>query len=263
MSVRQATEIFEGDLLLIPCADPSIYQAYRMGILPTSEPTNTPPTTQSEPPPPVSNPVNHAPQRLPRIRKAPMSRRRTDSILKLPLTPQKRSPEPAFVAATTEQKPSHSPTVPILQEQPPTKKRKTRTHYYDVLDTRQTLAEEMEDVARSAADKDAIFFSERRVTRSKLATNNDDLDIEGKDDHPNVASSITPVKAIADEPPTIAKHRGTKKAASKVSHWEPPALSKNSIVTYAEGDVKRQVRSERVGWFREEEVLVGVRFVVG
>ncbi|KAL8781678.1 MAG: hypothetical protein Q9213_005895 [Squamulea squamosa] len=45
--------------------------------------------------------------------------------------------------------------------------------------------------------------------------------------------------------------------------FEMPALSKESVVTYAPGETVRQVRSERGGWFKEEAVLVGMRFVVG
>ncbi|KAL8688633.1 MAG: hypothetical protein Q9224_004836 [Gallowayella concinna] len=54
-----------------------------------------------------------------------------------------------------------------------------------------------------------------------------------------------------------------KKKGEAVEGWVVPEASKGAVVRYAEGDVVRQVRSERGGWFREDEVLVGMRFVVG
>lgn len=57
----------------------------------------------------------------------------------------------------------------------------------------------------------------------------------------------------------------------KSSGWEIPEISLNSIVSYTEvdtvggkvGGMVRQTRAEKMGRFREEGVVVGVRFVVG
>ncbi|KAL9580708.1 MAG: hypothetical protein Q9212_004338 [Teloschistes hypoglaucus] len=47
------------------------------------------------------------------------------------------------------------------------------------------------------------------------------------------------------------------------SGWEVPEISRNGIVSYPQGDMVRQTRAEKMGRFREEGVIVGVRFVVG
>lgn len=44
--------------------------------------------------------------------------------------------------------------------------------------------------------------------------------------------------------------------------WPTPALSKDCVITYAEG-LTRQVKTERNGWFEEKGVLMGVRYLVG
>ncbi len=40
-------------------------------------------------------------------------------------------------------------------------------------------------------------------------------------------------------------------------------LSDDAVLTYAPGDMLRQVKGERNGWFREEGIVMGVRFLVG
>ncbi len=76
-----------------------------------------------------------------------------------------------------------------------------------------------------------------------------------------------PAPTISTPPPASTTPQGrtkrTKQVYQKPKPFEMPALSRDSVVSYAEGDTVRQVRSERGGWFREEAVLVGVRFVVG
>ena len=76
-----------------------------------------------------------------------------------------------------------------------------------------------------------------------------------------------PAPTISTQPPASTTPQGrtkrTKQVYQKPKPFEMPALSRDSVVSYAEGDTVRQVRSERGGWFREEAVLVGVRFVVG
>ncbi|KAI4232466.1 MAG: hypothetical protein LQ349_004989 [Xanthoria aureola] len=77
-----------------------------------------------------------------------------------------------------------------------------------------------------------------------------------------------PAPAIStQQPPPSTTPQGrtkrTKQVYQKPKPFEMPALTRDSVVSYAEGDTVRQVRSERGGWFREEAVLVGMRFVVG
>ncbi|KAI4117386.1 MAG: hypothetical protein LQ345_002374 [Seirophora villosa] len=269
-------------------------------------------------------------------------------------TDERPVPAPAAVP-----RPSSMSATPTARYHHPGKRK--RVYYYDVLDTRQTTAEEMEDIAKQAADKDAIFFTERRVTRSKLV---DRPDIDASDATQlqlasnSLASAPAPSapetnsqNALARRPPTsipdpktqtvesptprlqlqyrrpappmpidgaessspekplLLHHRTallrpqtalepstpqaqvdttsvtrlklsspkekktsrerkrpkkTKKPAqrNKLTPWEKPS-SKDSIVTYAEHGMHRQIRAERVGCFVEENVLIGVRFVVG
>ncbi|KAL8799423.1 MAG: hypothetical protein Q9182_005908 [Xanthomendoza sp. 2 TL-2023] len=78
-------------------------------------------------------------------------------------------------------------------------------------------------------------------------------------------SSIPPFPATQQtrgiDPPSVGPPK--KKKGKAVERWVVPEASKGAVVGFAEGEVVRQVRSERAGWFREEGVLVGVRFVVG
>ncbi|KAL8723181.1 MAG: hypothetical protein Q9225_000447 [Loekoesia sp. 1 TL-2023] len=361
-------------------ADPSIYQAHSEGILspqPVAKFTKTPsiPNTEQSATP---NPPAHAPKRLPRIRKAPTSSRSNKlhvSTSKTPPIRGKRTSTPILVDSKERKRPQGS-AMPTTLEKTQTKKR--RIQYHEVIDTRQTAAEEMEDIARQAADKDAIFFTERRITRSKLANNSDDGEMgensripealsnvppNDSQSHPtdcgavcapppkaplseiaietlppksatrqapqaleapprsprlrreetstpvpvNRADSSSPEKPLILSPrpsqslspvppcqdvrlltpgadknlnPAVATpqtHDGARNRLAKSSSlkkklltkpnkstlWEIPPLSKDSIVTYPEGNVERQIRSERGGGFREEGVLVGVRFVVG
>ncbi|KAL9005453.1 MAG: hypothetical protein Q9188_001778 [Gyalolechia gomerana] len=361
-----------------PSQDPSIYQAARKGILfqqsmPGSSNTSyTPDTEQS----PISRPPTSAPKRLPRVRKAPQSSQRDqphEPKSRAVSNPRKRTLTPLLVENEERKTPQDSITPTTSKNGPP---KRRRIHYHDVIDTRQTQAEEMEDIANQAADKDAIFTTERRITRSKLANTSDDLEITEKSvaqeavskpydsqsklpnsrsefalaslpknkkhrDAPGIASpepfasqtlpkseppapsrrrrdglsppapalraeSSSPEKplmirrnrsstgAIQDALPSkisagkdvtpgpatpkqcssytnkasrLVKPSSSKKKSSvntsKPATWQTPPSSKESIVTYAEGGAERQIRAERGGWFREQEVLVGVRFVVG
>lgn len=56
--------------------------------------------------------------------------------------------------------------------------------------------------------------------------------------------------------------------------WKMPELSKDSVVSFAEegpwrtsgngkGGVWRNIRSARPGYFKETEVLFGVRYIIG
>lgn len=208
------------------------------------------------------------------------------------------SPPPTHISSTT-----LIPTIQTEPQGPPSKKRKI--HYYDVLDTRQTMAEEMEDITRHAADKDAIYFTERRVTRSKLADATE-FDAPAIDiSTPTLSGSSRPSKPFqppapvdradssSPEKPLILRHRtashtpmasrgpltpqaraiepstlGTSSTKSNGARandpgkWEIPALSRDCVVTYARDGRERQIRAERGGRFKEEGVLIGVRYVV-
>lgn len=51
---------------------------------------------------------------------------------------------------------------------------------------------------------------------------------------------------------------------TRLPQTQPPtSLSDNSVLTYAPDGIFRQVKGERGGWFEEEAVLVGFRFLVG
>ncbi|KAL8858277.1 MAG: hypothetical protein Q9178_005140 [Gyalolechia marmorata] len=83
---------------------------------------------------------------------------------------------------------------------------------------------------------------------------------------PHLPTPLTPPIPHSSDP--LARNKKAKKPPpvvdKKVTAFEIPALSRECVVTYAEGgDVVRQVRSERGGWFKEERVLGGLRFVVG
>lgn len=305
-------------------------------------------------------------KRLPRVRKAPRKSQGSQSQ-----EPRSRAESDSGRGTVTplqakheERRPSQASAILATSRDVPPPRKKRRTQYYDVIDTRQTQAEEIEDIARQAADKEAIFFIERRITRSKLANNTDDqettenaapqevlpkpnvsesnlslpskrkkphaaMDTASQDPttaqpHPaalfpnlshrqrnrssppistNSAESSSPEKPLMlgrnrssttmpnrnpSLPPTALQpqthdrnstsNEPAKKASSKMklpgntekpasakpaAVWETPPLSRGSIVTYAEDGVERQIRAERGGWFKEEEVLVGVRFVVG
>ncbi|KAL8671607.1 MAG: hypothetical protein Q9168_003897 [Polycauliona sp. 1 TL-2023] len=90
---------------------------------------------------------------------------------------------------------------------------------------------------------------------------------------PNPAAAPPPTTATAAAipifPPTsttaaqTARTKRTRTVYQQAKPFEIPPLSRDSVVSYPEGGVVRQVRSERGGWFREEGVLVGCRFVVG
>ncbi|KAL8735343.1 MAG: hypothetical protein Q9166_000888 [cf. Caloplaca sp. 2 TL-2023] len=81
----------------------------------------------------------------------------------------------------------------------------------------------------------------------------------------HLAGPIQPLQRphTSNSPLKRKKPRKSSITYQKRIPFEIPELSKGSIVTFAEEGTVRQVRSERGGWFREEEVLVGVRFVVG
>ncbi|KAL8657272.1 MAG: hypothetical protein Q9226_002083 [Calogaya cf. arnoldii] len=186
--------------------------------------------------------------------------------------------------------------------------KRKRMEYHDVIDTRQTLEEELKGITDQAAND-----AKRLVNRTNPA---DHLDTPGSPSHipspsrilklkyrsPTAAPSpapsspdqplsqlrphgsanvpipdlklhipsipLLPAPAVSAQPPPVAmKPQGrikrTRQVYQKPKPFEVSALTRDSVVSYAEGDTVRQVRSERGGWFREDAVVVGMRFVVG
>ncbi|KAL8917988.1 MAG: hypothetical protein Q9172_005596 [Xanthocarpia lactea] len=74
---------------------------------------------------------------------------------------------------------------------------------------------------------------------------------------PNSSNTPAHIKKAKKPPPVAVVDKKV------TTSFEIPAMSRECVVTYAEGGIVRQVRSERGGWFKEERVLVGMRFVVG
>lgn len=325
-------------------SDPSIYQVYRrrdkMGQS-TPEFTNTPSTSAIQHSTPLGL-LSLPPRRMPSTRKASEDIEANKSLAAaLNASPISKNPIPAPT-----QRGSTTSATPTTLDVPQAKKK--RIHYHDVIDARQTMAEEMEDIARQAADKEAIFFTDRRVTRAKLAdvsdgvgvpTNGPLVNTTGLMTNPPVCPSapkpiahsnhsetrapqevrgrsaqkptvtapssrlrhrrslppVNPSDSSSPEKPLILRHRAASRMTSELSHelstpgpyaketsisekspskkarekahgpepWKTPSLSKDSIVTYAGDGQQRQIRAERGGWFAEEGVLVGARFVVG
>ncbi|KAL8989703.1 MAG: hypothetical protein Q9177_001461 [Variospora cf. flavescens] len=331
--------------------DPSITQAYhetKPMNLSEADSTHTPSASGAHQPYTPIGLLSLPPRRISTIRKTPVSYK-TPQPKKVPSTipfitkePTEERPVPVAAPVRGIRRTSATPTT---WDRRPSKKKKTL--YYDVLDTRQTAAEEMEDIARQAADRDAIYFTKRRVTRSKLADTPDAIDALALSQSQLASDSVTPtpvtsapetniqnalarparpttlpdlVKRTVEKgpPPLRLKYRRSapvtpvdgpdtsspekplilhhhtasfvpqtprepstsqpremsvppaKVFSSKktpvqrdtFTPWEKPS-SRDSIVTYAEGGMERQIRAERVGCFAEERVLVGVRFVVG
>ncbi|KAL8724474.1 MAG: hypothetical protein Q9181_006810 [Wetmoreana brouardii] len=82
------------------------------------------------------------------------------------------------------------------------------------------------------------------------------------------ADTIQTPRTVPNETPSSVKASTKKRTSSNATlnrpdPWTVPELSKNSIVTYAEGEMVRQTKAERAGRFMEKGVVVGVRFVVG
>ena len=70
------------------------------------------------------------------------------------------------------------------------------------------------------------------------------------------ASTPTP----RDAPPSDPSRR-TNKAIGPLRPWTTPTLSKDCVITFAPEGL-RPVKLERTGWFKEQAILMGVRFVV-
>ena len=86
---------------------------------------------------------------------------------------------------------------------------------------------------------------------------------------PHGSQRCTPIGATSTRTPTStgipigSTHPKQSPLTKRPGRWQPSALCQGSVVRYAEGEEVRQVKGERIGWFAEDEVVVGVRFVVG
>ncbi|KAL8681323.1 MAG: hypothetical protein Q9186_002532 [Xanthomendoza sp. 1 TL-2023] len=98
-----------------------------------------------------------------------------------------------------------------------------------------------------------------KAQASTLAEESLRLDVSSIPRFPVAPAIWMKIDTASVDSPVVEK----KKKGEAVEGWVVPEASKGAVVRYAEADVVRQVRSERGGWFREDEVLVGMRFVVG
>ncbi|KAI4244595.1 MAG: hypothetical protein LQ352_006760 [Teloschistes flavicans] len=73
-------------------------------------------------------------------------------------------------------------------------------------------------------------------------------------------------KSSAKSSPVRKDQIRTSTSASPVTRptpWEVPQISRHSIVSYPDGDMVRQTKAQKKACFREDGVVVGVRFIVG
>lgn len=93
--------------------------------------------------------------------------------------------------------------------------------------------------------------------------------------HRSTPSTSSSLSTLSTLPPTTAAPSPSSsplantisqpiKAGENVPFMYPiPPLSQDSVLTYAPGGRVRVIRAERNGWFEEDSVLMGVRFLVG
>ncbi|KAL8686922.1 MAG: hypothetical protein Q9218_006762 [Villophora microphyllina] len=75
---------------------------------------------------------------------------------------------------------------------------------------------------------------------------------------PQQPKSTNPSPAHLNQPPASTS---TPQASS--TPWQAGTLNRDSIISYAGADTVRQTKAEKKGCFREDGVLVGMRFIVG
>ena len=75
-------------------------------------------------------------------------------------------------------------------------------------------------------------------------------------------SSSKPPQPNSSASATSVRSRRRRRDSTEIPTWPTPALSEDCVISFAPDSV-RQVRLERPGWFRENSVLMGVRFVIG
>nr|OQO28183.1 hypothetical protein B0A51_04603 [Rachicladosporium sp. CCFEE 5018] len=77
--------------------------------------------------------------------------------------------------------------------------------------------------------------------------------------------TVTPLsttKAAQSNRPNPRKSIAEESIAQALEHFEIPSMCVGSAVSYAMGSVQRQIKKERLGTFREESLVVGMRFIV-
>ncbi|OQO01912.1 hypothetical protein B0A48_12385 [Cryoendolithus antarcticus] len=77
--------------------------------------------------------------------------------------------------------------------------------------------------------------------------------------------NVTPLsttKAAQSDTPNPRKSVAEESIAQALDHFEIPSMCVGSAVSYAMGSVQRQIKKERSGTFREESLVVGMRFIV-
>lgn len=93
--------------------------------------------------------------------------------------------------------------------------------------------------------------------------------------HTSSPSTSSTLSTLSTLPPTTAPPspsasrlatpipRPVKSGGVAASMYSTPPLSQDSVLTYAPLGLVRVVKAERNGWFEEDAVLMGVRFLVG
>lgn len=199
------------------------------------------------------------------------------------------------------QSPSMNPSSDSAPSNQPAE-RKPRFKWEIVLDNKLTLEEEMKGIATRAAKTpnhdsgiDADNPAQERRLRLRPRDKKDNPLPPGLDvpqgptssspytlpHHHHHQSSSTPkstpkINTITPQPPEPASDSFTPDSSASRRHrpgpptplslggWQgTPPLSNDAVVTYAAGDVLRQVKGERNGWFKEAGVVMGARFLVG
>ncbi|KAL8950323.1 MAG: hypothetical protein Q9222_003646 [Ikaeria aurantiellina] len=80
---------------------------------------------------------------------------------------------------------------------------------------------------------------------------------------PQVSKKASKDADTAQKNQAMSSSKEKLQPPAKPAQWEIPPLSRDSVVTYAPEGIVRQIRSERGGYFDEERVMLGVRFVIG
>lgn len=83
---------------------------------------------------------------------------------------------------------------------------------------------------------------------------------------PSTLIPPTPRRSPRSNPPMPCPTRAPtphSSASGSAGPSNPHSLHEDSVLTFAPEGIMRQVRGERGGWFEEEGVVLGVRFVVG
>lgn len=175
-------------------------------------------------------------------------------------------------------------------------KGKPRWNWEIVVDNKLTLEEEMESIAmeaaratsklfthpsasnrasRSAAINPSGFNEQRSLLRETSNSKRRKLYIEAASDTNDEDDESDNEVIPSGKKSLIVKLKNPRRIRKRPRPSQPlislqtpsgpgmPPLSEDAVVTYAPGNLLRQVKSERSGWFVEKSILMGVRFLVG